>query len=65
MKYHEIKLEPNEKPVIPMCWKCASKILKEKEPGVLELIGCTECKKIKNYRDAEKYCPLLKKKDKQ
>ena len=59
MKHHEIKTEPNEKPVIPMCWKCASKILEEKEQGVTQLIGCTECDQIKSYKDAKKYCPLL------
>jgi len=62
MKYHKIKDKtPNEKPMIPMCWKCANKIVEEIENGVTQLVGCTKCKKITCYKDAEKYCPCIAK----
>ena len=47
--------------LIPMCWKCANKIVEEIENGVTQLVGCTKCKKITCYKDAEKYCPCIAK----
>lgn len=51
----------DKKNTIPMCWKCASKVTRPKGENSLELIGCTEESKICNYSDAEKMCPLIKK----
>ena len=48
---------------IPMCWKCSSKITEQVDNSKpifvdsLTVIGCKECKEIKNYSDAEKMCP--------
>ncbi|MBT6051391.1 MAG: hypothetical protein HOG49_31710 [Candidatus Scalindua sp.] len=48
-----------DKELVPMCWKCASKIVKEKENGVTVLTGCKESSKIKDYDDAKKHCPCF------
>ena len=41
--------------VVPMCWKCASKIVDK-----ISLIGCKDNPEIKDYDDAQESCPLLK-----
>ena len=46
--------------MIPMCWKCASAIIKlDDNLGVKWLIGCKECDKVKDYEAAKEYCPLI------
>ena len=45
---------------VPMCWKCTSRITApSNDKKSLSLVGCSECKEIKSYSDAEKMCPLL------
>ena len=50
--------------MIPMCWKCASKIV---EPNTDDngfiLVGCKEDKNIHDYDDAKKSCPVVKEKE--
>jgi hypothetical protein len=45
---------------IPMCWKCASKIVKPNDDNSFTLIGCKENKDIHGYDDAKELCPVLK-----
>ena len=50
---------------IPLCNKCANAILEEftKNPRSLIMVGCKEDSRIKNYNDASKLCPVIKKDD--
>ena len=44
---------------IPMCWKCASKVVEPNaDDNSLTLTGCKENKDIHNYDDAKELCPL-------
>ncbi len=45
---------------IPVCWKCSNLKKRKTENNTFVMTGCTECDKIKSYKDAEKLCPLLK-----
>jgi len=46
---------------IPMCWKCASAIMKESEDmsGAFEMVGCKEHKEIEDWESAKALCPLI------
>ena len=46
---------------MPMCWKCSDAKL-EKRTGIATsytLKGCKRRKKIRDYDDAKKLCPLI------
>jgi hypothetical protein len=45
---------------IPMCGKCASKVMEQVDNNSQKLIGCLESNSIFNYDDAKVYCPLLR-----
>jgi hypothetical protein len=46
---------------IPLCWKCASRIMKLNEDGKsYSLVGCKENTSIHDYSDAKKLCPVIK-----
>jgi hypothetical protein len=45
---------------IPMCGKCASKIMEQVDNNSQRLVGCSESNSIFNYDDAKVYCPLLR-----
>ena len=48
--------------MIPICWKCCNKIVAPIDAPTYQaytLIGCKEEKKIKNYNDAQKFCPII------
>lgn len=46
---------------IPMCWKCAFKILKPNaDDSGFTLVGCKKNKDIHDYDDAKKLCPVIK-----
>jgi len=61
------------KSTIPICWKCTDGKMEaapSKNSGVefisgtgkiFHFIGCKAESRIKNYKDAEKLCPLLSK----
>jgi hypothetical protein len=50
---------------IPMCWKCASSITKTVANLLVDgcsastLVGCKECKEIKDWESAKALCPLI------
>ena len=49
-------------PEIPMCWKCCYAITEEEDCGGFtsyRLIGCKECRHIKDYASAKEMCPIL------
>lgn len=50
----------NRLPWVPMCWKCASRIIGRvvDAPG-LQFVGCKDRRSIKSYEDARKRCPLM------
>jgi hypothetical protein len=54
--FGEIKM-PDKK--IPMCGKCASKVMEQVDDKSMKVIGCLESTKIFNYDDAKKHCPVM------
>ena len=44
--------------MIPLCYKCSDKIIKEYDSGMAMLIGCKGNENIKTYADAMVLCPL-------
>jgi hypothetical protein len=50
--------------MIPMCWKCASRITGDVETcgqvAAVTLTGCKECSKVHDFASAKIHCPLLK-----
>jgi hypothetical protein len=66
-----IGITKNMTGTIPMCWKCADSKTEAApensgavfvgESKILHLVGCKAEAKIKNYKDAEVFCPLLSK----
>jgi hypothetical protein len=53
--------------MIPMCWKCESRIVEASDVGqflraqdaeTLKLIGCKESSKVTDYESAKLNCPL-------
>ena len=50
--------------MIPMCWKCTSRIVEKKSESPVTsvmLVGCKESNKVKDYNSAVLFCPLTKK----
>jgi hypothetical protein len=45
---------------IPMCGKCASKVMEQVDNNSQKLIGCLESTSIFNYDDAKVHCLLLR-----
>jgi hypothetical protein len=45
---------------IPMCGKCASKVMEQVDNNSQKLVGCLESNSIFNYEDAKVLCPLLR-----
>lgn len=46
----------------PLCHKCSSAIIEWQETDVGRMgimRGCKECRKIRSYIDAKKFCPLI------
>ncbi len=43
--------------LVPGCWGCPNKIVKDVEPGVTVFAGCKKTKKVKDYKDAKEHCP--------
>ena len=49
---------------IPMCWKCASRIVEPDPTGVAQiLIGCKDHPNIESYGGACILCPLIQPKE--